>query len=138
MGKGFRQADVRRLEEIFNHDLPAPYAAEGSLLDHYRCLHMRVVDPQNPEAPVCNVSFDYNENQKKGTQPPILEVERIANEFVLLCREYELTRDQRAAEAARLKGAHEKRLKARADALKPAPSKEEVEVEVEEKTEMEA
>lgn len=134
MGKFFRQGDVRRLEEIFNHDLPAPYAAEGELTNQYKCLQMRVFDPQDPAAPVCNVRFDYDENQKKGPQPPILEVERIANEFVLICREYELTRDARAAEAAQLAAAHEKRLKAREDALKPNP----VEPTPEEKTEMEA
>lgn len=133
MSKGFRQADVRRLEEIFNHDLPAPYAAEGSLTNKYQCLQMKVMDPEAPHLTVCHVRFDYDEGQKKGTQPPVDEVDRIAVEFATLCREYELTREQRAAEQARLVSQREKHRQAREDALKPPPK-----AEPEEKTEMEA
>lgn len=118
MSAGFRKSDMDRVEMVLNHDLPAPYSVAGEMTNRYQCLKFRVIDPMEPQKSVCDVTFDFVE-KRTGPQPSILEIERVADEFAAFCRDFELTRGARAAEAAKLTAAYARRMKARADAVKP-------------------
>lgn len=105
----FRQADVRRLQTMFDAAVEQPFEAEVTLTADRMHIAVAIKDPDDLRLTVANCQFDYDTHKTKAreVQPSDYEVGRICESFQAACEGYPAAKASAAAETA-ARAAHER------------------------------
>ena len=109
----FRPSDERRVQALFDVELPPPYEATISLRDERRELWVTVTDPDDSTRTVVMCAWVYDERRKLEKQPSEAELSEKAARFVEICNAYPFYKAAEAAEQAERQARQAANLEAR-------------------------